>query len=633
MTQKEIAAVKGAIDGARALDIAEQVSRFHRIQASADFRRAAKHVIKIIQDLGIEAELLSWPADGKARTNTTRILREWDITAGNCMVEGFGEIANFFTEPMSILPRSIACDFAPHGLELVYLDKSSDINDYDGLDLKNKLVFVRENYQNFTWAVEKRGAAGIITDYVLHPDKQQDVIRYTSFWWKEEPEELTYYAFALAPCVGKRLAEFLVEKRERGEKAIARGYIASSRYDGELNGVSAFLPGKSEQEILIAAHLCHPNASANDNASGVAAAIEALAALKAASENGDITLERGVRILLIPEMSGTVEYVAGNAGRIENTMAAINLDMVGAKQAEGYGPLTLSSLPRAAASFTEYAAMLALEAASSIRLDFLGEVLDITMKNIAVADFAPGSDHYILSDPTVGVPCTMLGQWPDPYYHTSGDTVDRLCPEVLACSAGTAALFAMQLAGLREGDLPQLLSRGRLRLADELNALGASIESGKLAKDLADAAYWHITEAHRAAVRDIARFLPGTDAIIADECRRIDSLLAAFCPASAEKPVSSDMRVPRRLYQMPVQELDHSARVSGQTELYEQYKAACKDGPKNMHTFEAVAQYYIDGRRTVGDVVALTALDMHLATPLVAQFIGLLAACGLVEFV
>ena len=65
----------------------------------------------------------------------------------------------------------------------------------------------------------------------------------------------------------------------------------------------------------------------------------------------------------------------------------------------------------------------------------------------AETPFSGGSDHIILSDPTVGIPTPMLGQWPDRYYHTSADTPERTDPDSLARAGTLAAAYAYWIAG------------------------------------------------------------------------------------------------------------------------------------------------------------------------------------------
>src|SRR4029453_5268367 len=70
----------------------------------------------------------------------------------------------------------------------------------------------------------------------------------------------------------------------------------------------------------------------------------------------------------------------------------------------------------------------------------------------AVVPFSNGSDHYILGDPSVGIPSPMLIQWPDPFSPPTADTLEKVAPASLARSAALAATYAyfVAVAGPRE---------------------------------------------------------------------------------------------------------------------------------------------------------------------------------------
>jgi hypothetical protein len=63
-----------------------------------------------------------------------------------------------------------------------------------------------------------------------------------------------------------------------------------------------------------------------------------------------------------------------------------------------------------------------------------------------VTPFSGGSDHYIYSDPTVNVPCPMMIQWPDKFYHTNFDTIDKVDPEMLRKVSIMAATYTYYIA-------------------------------------------------------------------------------------------------------------------------------------------------------------------------------------------
>src|SRR5699024_10850671 len=107
-------------------------------------------------------------------------------------------------------------------------------------------------------------------------------------------------------------------------------WIDAEIHDGSIEVVEATLPGKSEETILICAHLCHPHASANDNASGVSGAMETMIALHDAIAKGKLApLEKQVKMILVPEFTGTFHYLY-DGRKWERYVAAINMDMIGA---------------------------------------------------------------------------------------------------------------------------------------------------------------------------------------------------------------------------------------------------------------------------------------------------------------
>ena len=91
------------------------------------------------------------------------------------------------------------------------------------------------------------------------------------------------------------------------------------------------------------------------------------------------------------------------------------------KQQTG-GQWELVSLPQAGASFADHLL-------SWLREPFLRGI------RYTETAFSAGSDHYILSDPTVGIPSPMIIHWPDRFYHSSHDTPDKCDPRSLARKA------------------------------------------------------------------------------------------------------------------------------------------------------------------------------------------------------
>ncbi len=220
----------------------------------------------------------------------------------------------------------------------------------------------------------------------------------------------------------------------------------SQFYDGSIESAVAAIRGYSDEEVLVLAHICHPKPSSNDNASGCAAAMEAARALRRLIDRGELPRpRRTIRFMLMPEMTGTYAWLAEDETRISRTVAALNLDMVGEDQNLCGGPLIVERTPEATPSYTNALLESILDEVKLEGRNLAGTTRYPLFKH-AITSFSGGSDHYILNDPSVGIPCPMMIQWPDRFYHTSYDTPDKVDPEMLRKVALMAATYAYFIA-------------------------------------------------------------------------------------------------------------------------------------------------------------------------------------------
>ncbi len=458
---KEIVkSIQKEVNEKRLYSSVKEVSNFHRIQGSTGFRDAANFVCKKINDLGIDAKILSFEADGKSWYLQQKMFMEWSCKDAWLDVEG-ERIADFQAEPISIIQKSYPCDFSKEPVDIVLVE-SNDPAYLDTLELKGKLAFIHtmpNPYMNSV--IKERGALGFVTDFmrevpvVRSRNDAYDTHNYISFWWKHTDDEPKTFGFVLSPRQGDQLkalclkmeAEYQKDHtKQRYPKAAAK--IDSAIYPGKLEVVEAVLPGKSDEEIMMSAHLCHPRSSANDNSSGVAGSIEALRVLKTLTESGKIPpLEKTVRLILIPEMTGTYCYLS-TLDHYDHIKGAINMDMIGGKQDGFYGPVTVSGTHHALNSPVTSIASMVMHYVKMQAPALQGD--DVPMVNAIVAGYTGGSDHTIFSDTSIGIPCIMLGQWPDKYYHTSSDKLECVDPKVLAFSTSFAAGFVYALSNFDE---------------------------------------------------------------------------------------------------------------------------------------------------------------------------------------
>jgi hypothetical protein len=148
-------------------------------------------------------------------------------------------------------------------------------------------------------------------------------------------------------------------------------------------------------------------------------------------------------------MYGTYAYLAQHEQRITRSLAAINMDMVGENQELCGSSFLVVQLPQAMAAPVDTLAI-AIQEALAQEQHGLNDLGTFALFRYANTPFNGGSDHYILSDPSVGIPCPMLNEWPDRFYHTSFDTIDKVDPTSLRRAgllAGTYAAFLAAAGG------------------------------------------------------------------------------------------------------------------------------------------------------------------------------------------
>ncbi len=186
--------------------------------------------------------------------------------------------------------------------------------------------------------------------------------------------------------------------------------IDSSLEAGSLTYGECYLPGRSNEEVLISCHACHPSL-ANDNLSGVTVATAMAEFLRGRD------LRYSYRFLFVPGTIGAITWLARNcesAGRIRHGMVLAGIGDPGGfhykKSRRGD-----TEMDRAAAQVLRHS----------------GEAWE-------TLDFSPyGYDERQYCSPgfNLAVGCLMRTVWGTfPEYHTSADNLDFIRPEKLAGS-------------------------------------------------------------------------------------------------------------------------------------------------------------------------------------------------------
>lgn len=654
-------AIQHAYSGEMAKRHIAAITQYHRIQASPGYRQAASYVLTQLEEGGLVTELLTFPATEEAQYWSMSGFQEW--ACARATLDWLPEdrpaerLCDFQAVPISLIQRSAPVDGE---FEVVVVENGTREAHYEGLDVAGKVVLtdgqVRRVYE---LAVKRHAAVGILFDGMnssapgRSPLDLPDARQYTSFWWQKGDPKC--FGFVLTPRQGRRLRQAV--------PARVRAHVVSSFYDGSFEVVTAFIPGQTDEEVVVLSHLCHPLPAANDNASGAAANIEVAVTLHRLISEGQLAPpQRGIRFLWLPEMTGTYAYLSTYEDRLPRMVAGLNLDMVGQDQARCHSTFNIERPPESMAS---YAPVLAGRLWEMLMECLPAEEARTASMPVryAVTPFRGGSDHYILSDPTVGVPTPMFIQWPDRFYHTSEDTLDKVDAEMLGRIGSLAAAYAYVVATAGERDVVWLGHEICTRRAQRLARLaqqtitaaldaGSNAELGRLYEDLKQAVVYRV-DRDKAALRSLLRLWPGAQGLIAELNRYIDQAAQrelaraeAVCRGVARVLGADDLSipslekepwqeraarlVPERRYRGPLAFHSRFWANLSPAEQDELWEAEEKAGPR-WRTACPLAEFWADGQHSIAEIAQRVRLEIGTDFgPQILNYFELLARHGLV---
>lgn len=630
MFERWLESVRPLASGPRALEAVRQVSGFHRIQSTPGYDAAAEWLTDALRAEGLEPFVERASADGRQYHLGCPMQEGWDCARAVATLHGAKgpePLADFASAPLSLVQRSSAAS-----------GRWPLVADEPGADVRGRVLLTSRGAQPaHRDAVARRGAAGLLCDGrrlvppVRTDEHDRDSLAYTSYWW--DADEPRGWGFVVSPARGAELRARLAA----GERLDLEVAIESRSFPTTSALVSATLPGEWPGEVLLTAHLCHPRPGANDNGSGVAAVLEAARVLGSLARSGALpAARRTIRFLWMPEFTGTYAWLAGDPARAAATVAALNLDMVGEAQDDCGSTQLIERAPHFAGSFAEELLVRIRHAAQDWVPGYSGPG-HYSLVRAAEVPYSGGSDHTVWLDPAVGVPCPMLIQWPDRYYHSDYDTPDRCDPASLAHAARIGATYAAAIACARADEARALLAlvgRGaRRRLLSSLDAAepARAARAERLRGELALASVARLGRGP-SPLADIAAALDDALPLAAEELEGFfESEIERALPSAARAPVPGDARVPVRRQNtvlVPMRALQEGV-VGAEDAIRDAFLAIDDTMPGGSASVD-LAWFACDGRRSVGEIAALLADEGAPAgEPDVARLFELTAALGL----
>jgi hypothetical protein len=453
---KTIEKIRAENNANEALDFVARLYEEDRWANFAKFQDSARYLQRTMSDIGLRnVELLSAPADGVTRFGFWTMPLAWDVKRAKLEIiqpaapREIRILAEYREVPASLVMWSGSTPPGGITTEVVEL-RPATLERLKRLGVKGKMVLTEPSLDlsqrgALKAALYKQGAAGIISYATENPDLINGhywINAWGDYGWGFTKTSSPLVGFSITPRQGAYLSNLLAHGTNVRVKAVAETRYYSGRYPY----ITAVIPGSgSDEEVLELGHAFE--LGAQDNSTGVAAMLEAVATLRRLIEAGKLPRPwRSIRILVMSEDYGSSAYVATHVPRIKRTIGAICIDTPAGLYDET-GGYTFALNPDVNRSYQD---------ALIVRISE-NYYAGLPHKFPRWSPYRPRSDSY-LSDPLIGIPTVSAtaSTGAENVHHNSADTLDRVDPRSLRDLSSMVATFLYYLASASDSEIPWL---------------------------------------------------------------------------------------------------------------------------------------------------------------------------------
>ncbi len=528
------------------------------------FEQTTRYIANQMKVAGLKKiELGGARADGKSQAGFWTMPLAWDVHLATLEIvepvvsKAQRRLADYQTVPASLGMWSGPTPPGGVTAELVEVK----LGDIPKLDLRGKIVMAADP-RNAKAALAKAGAIGAINTWTENPsllDGHQWINGWGDASWGFLAGDAPLLSFSLSP----RKTAFVQSLLAKGSVKV-RAVVDSRYYEGVYPWVTGIISGTDPtEEVLLLGHAFEQGAQ--DNATGVSAMLEAMASINRLIAAGKLNRpRRSMRLLVMGELYGSMDYVAKHPERMRNTVAAMCLDTPAASYDIAGTEYSFYMNPHVAASWVD-----------ALILRVAQEYFPLVNRPWHEKPHTAGTDTF-LSDPLIGVPTTWAysGSGVETH-HNSEDTPDRVDPRSLRDISVVTASFVYTAAAIGAQDAvwlaPLLAARADRRI--------------KAAEAVSEEAAIYMRARQKQAYASIRRIAPNAKLAsfgIADESRKLEG--------------ASIVVKRKRFGTLPLDDLAVDKR---------------EDQPSGAWSVRLItALYWCDGKRTLDEVIRLTRLEL-----------------------
>lgn len=434
-------------NGEQVVRYIEEIIHYNRALGSRDYHQAAEYMLRTMEDAGLETDVVEAPLDNGPVPYNWPSPYAWELNDAVFKIlepEERTLVTMAQDTPMCVHSWSAATPAEGATAELVYVGDGTRDEDYVGKDVQGKIVFADKgaNWLVYRLAVEKYGALGYVSDDILEvpPLKTRErfpdmVLWYTFYERGSDGGPLKGWGFSISPRQGDYLRGLL----EDGP-VVAHALVDSRTFEGVMENPVGTIRGSEhpEEEVLLMAHLCHPNPGATDNGSGLGVLLEAARLINRLIESGKIERpRRSIKFLFGPEGHVSNVYPSQKGQDLHNILASITVDTVGCEPSLVGGPHLFCRTSAAVPSYVNDLGVRLLKAVTpeysrhsdDKKADQPVDASATSPFKFEVIPWGLYSDNSCISG--WGVPAVGLLQWPSIFWHTPYDTPEKLSPRIL----------------------------------------------------------------------------------------------------------------------------------------------------------------------------------------------------------
>jgi len=563
----------------------------------ARFAESAHYCYEQMQAAGLrDLRLTELSADGETAYLDFIMPQAWDATdAELAIIESDGSatpLLDYRKMPLSLANR---CAPTPQGgliAEVITATQLHQANDATG-----KLVYTEGGHPSSLRAeAAAKGAIGLISDRLPAKDIAPDETYWINGWcgpgWYQSKQDPSLTCFSISPTMGKRMSERLAQGAVR-----VQARADTRLYDGAIYTVEGLIPGQSEREIVLLAHIYEP--FPGDDAIGAAALIEIARTLTALIARGELPTPRlGIRFLIGMERYGFAEYWQRKEAR-QRAVLGISMDAIGLSPAMTKDAIEVRFSP---ASMPFWGDLLLWEMARKI---LAGYPLASAAGNL--------SDDTFFSDSTIGVPSQWVWTRVGHTHHSSlwfyeeandwplGAAIARLIAGYVADMATAGAKDVKRYCDVVHRGVAEDIQEAKVRWAEKVRA-------GQMSTAQAQRQARFLLEWEQGRIRSLGTMFPQSDVAQLEEQlitlgKAAFSDLADSVAASTDEPLSptaekaKEMILPRRSLGMPFSQ----ARIPLAERMAGDYEQALNWADSNRSLYEIAVQTQCETGQIIDD--------------------------------